>query len=582
MEITLNNQQLYPVGATVKAYPRSNWSKSETPPIGAPVGAATAETVVAANGNVTFTGLPEKTKFYAVVQVDGVYRYVRFETAIPKATAEGDAAAIAAETVAREAADAVTEGEGAPARFTKGATYIQKEGVKKIAQWEGRGAGEDPIQRLDLTGTPADGSVSTAKFAAANIDGAAGVPSARTLDTDSTLAANSDVRVASQKAAKAYVDNLLTASEAVVFKGVKDCSANPNYPEAKAGYLYRVSVAGKIGGGAGVNVEVGDTLLCITNAAAGTQAEVGAKWELIQANIDGAVVGPAAATDGNLASYNGATGKIVKDSGLSLDTDNTLAANSDTRLPSQKAVKGFIASESGLLIPKSIGTAKGDAISFSAAGVPVRVPAAAVDNMLLGADSTQASGQRFFRRAEVTGLRSTKPPSGNWLTTAHNARGSTQLSAGQKETLYLLPVDVVAETTFKAIGLSVQTKAVGTGFVARLGYYEDDGTGYKPTGNPLLDAGTVSLEVEGERNIAIEKVLQTGRYWIGFVMEATVFTTYPFVTTCQPLTCSLGGGSLTNSSNFGSLKQAGVAGVLPVIGALEAASSNVLLGLQVK
>lgn len=133
------------------------------------------------------------------------------------------------------------------------------------------------------------------------------------LDTDGTLAANSDTRIATQKAVKTYADTLVAAQDAMVFKGVIDCSANPNYPAADRGHTYRVSVAGKIGGGSGVNVEVGDLLLCLTDGtSAGTQAAVGSNWSVIQTNLDGAVIGPSSATDGGLVAFDGTTGKLVK------------------------------------------------------------------------------------------------------------------------------------------------------------------------------------------------------------------------------------------------------------------------------
>jgi hypothetical protein len=106
-------------------------------------------------------------------------------------------------------------------------------------------------------------------------------------DTDGTLAANSDVKVPSQKAVKTYVDALLNAMDALQYKGVIDCSANPNYPAASAGHLYKVSVAGKIGGGSGTNVEAGDLLICaVDSTASGTQAGVGASWGIVQTNLD--------------------------------------------------------------------------------------------------------------------------------------------------------------------------------------------------------------------------------------------------------------------------------------------------------
>jgi hypothetical protein len=111
------------------------------------------------------------------------------------------------------------------------------------------------------------------------------------LDTDGSLTANSDARVPSQKAVKTYVDGIITggASDVMIFKGVVDASANPNYPAADAGHVYKISVAGKIGGGSGPDVEVGDTIYCITDAtASGTQAGVGANWVIAQVNVDGA------------------------------------------------------------------------------------------------------------------------------------------------------------------------------------------------------------------------------------------------------------------------------------------------------
>jgi hypothetical protein len=146
-----------------------------------------------------------------------------------------------------------------------------------------------------------------------------------TRDTDTSLSANSDTRVATQKAVKAYIDGVVTGGAAgvMVFQGTIDCSANPNYPAANAGAVYKVSVAGKIGGSSGVNVEVGDTMYCTSTAASGNQATVGSSWNIVQENIDGAVTGPASATDGHVALFNGSTGKIIKDSGLTLAGTNT-------------------------------------------------------------------------------------------------------------------------------------------------------------------------------------------------------------------------------------------------------------------
>lgn len=161
---------------------------------------------------------------------------------------------------------------------------------------------------------------------------------------DSTLggASPSTTSAPSMAAAKAYADALLDANNAYQYKGVIDASTNPNYPAASAGHTYKISVAGKIGGASGPNVEVGDTIVALADGlAAGTHATVGANWIILQTNIDGAVTGPATSVANDFAFFSGTTGKVIADSGLSFDNDGTMAANSATRVPSQAAVRTY-------------------------------------------------------------------------------------------------------------------------------------------------------------------------------------------------------------------------------------------------
>lgn len=88
---------------------------------------------------------------------------------------------------------------------------------------------------------------------------------------------------------------------AIGYKGVLDCSTSPNYPSAAAGDMYLVSVAGKIGGASGTVVAVGDAIVANTTNAGGTEAAVGAYWDILEANVDWSAV---AVTGGTI---NGAT-----------------------------------------------------------------------------------------------------------------------------------------------------------------------------------------------------------------------------------------------------------------------------------
>lgn len=170
-----------------------------------------------------------------------------------------------------------------------------------------------------------------------------------------------DPASALQAATKQYVDAIMAASDAMVFKGVIDCSANPNYPTADRGWTYRVSVVGKIGGASGINVEAGDLLVCLTDGtASGNQATVGSAWSIAQANLDGAVIGPASVTDGNPAVFDGTTGKLLKQltfaafkSALSLSKSDVGLGSVDNTSDADKPVSTAQATADALALHKA-------------------------------------------------------------------------------------------------------------------------------------------------------------------------------------------------------------------------------------
>ncbi len=146
------------------------------------------------------------------------------------------------------------------------------------------------LDRANHTGTQAQGTVdglvsdlaAKAPLASPTFTGTPAVPTAGA-GTNTTQIA-STAYVVSEIAAR------LAAADALRYKGAIDASSNPNYPAADAGDTYRISVAGKIGGASGPNVQAGDIIIChVDSSAGGTHASVGADWDIIQVNIDGAL-----------------------------------------------------------------------------------------------------------------------------------------------------------------------------------------------------------------------------------------------------------------------------------------------------
>lgn len=128
-----------------------------------------------------------------------------------------------------------------------------------------------------------------------------------------------------QIATTAFVMSAFEAADAMVYKGTQAGGSAGAYgaltPAANKGDTYKVSAAGKIDG---VAVEVGDMLICNTDGTAAATTSnyttIKANWDFIQTNIDGAVIGPASATDNHIALFDGNTGKLIKDGGYTIAT----------------------------------------------------------------------------------------------------------------------------------------------------------------------------------------------------------------------------------------------------------------------
>jgi hypothetical protein len=152
-------------------------------------------------------------------------------------------------------------------------------------------------------------------------------------------------------AVKAYVDSLLNANDAMQFKGTIGTGGTVTaLPTTySAGWTFRVITAATY---AGVVTEVGDLIIAVIDRAGTGNAN--SDWTVVQTNIDGAVVGPASAISANIARFNGTSGKLIQDSGISFET--TLTTGSDAKSPTSKAVATYV---TGLGYTTNTGTVTG-------------------------------------------------------------------------------------------------------------------------------------------------------------------------------------------------------------------------------
>ena len=112
---------------------------------------------------------------------------------------------------------------------------------------------------------------------------------------------------------KGYVDGILAANDAMVFRGTVgtggtyEITAFNALATYNAGWTFKAITAGTIKGKV---CEIGDTLYATVDRSGSGQLD--ADWVVVQTNIDGAVIGPASAGNGYLVLFDGTTGKLIK------------------------------------------------------------------------------------------------------------------------------------------------------------------------------------------------------------------------------------------------------------------------------
>lgn len=209
-----------------------------------------------------------------------------------------------------------------------------------------------------------------------------GTPTAPTAATGTNT-----TQIATTAFVNAEIDLKMGESDAMIYKGPIEGGSAQGYgaltPAANKGWTYKVKTAGKLDG---VEVFVGDLLVCGVDdtpaATANNYATVWENWDYYPGNTDGAVIGPSSATSGNVVLFDGATGKLIKDSGKTIGksvpsdavfTDTKVTAVGNHYTPAADASAELSAAASGATAAWSIDVVKAVQLQRDAKGHVVGV-----------------------------------------------------------------------------------------------------------------------------------------------------------------------------------------------------------------
>lgn len=159
-----------------------------------------------------------------------------------------------------------------------------------------------------------------------------GTPMAPTVEN----ADDSSQKIATTAFVQTVVGNVLSANDAMIFKGVINSAAGLP-AKHEVGWTYKVGTAGSY---LGHSLEVGDMIICVADGSTASNDD----WTIVQNNIDGAVTGPSSTvTADTIATFSGTSGKVIQSSSKTIAT--TLTATSTSQVPTSKAVADYIASK---------------------------------------------------------------------------------------------------------------------------------------------------------------------------------------------------------------------------------------------
>lgn len=188
----------------------------------------------------------------------------------------------------------------------------------------------------------------------------------------------------------------------------------------KVGDFYKVATAGQYGGH---TCEVNDMILA-------SEVEPDIVWDVLQANIDGAVTGPASSTTDHLAAFSNTTGKIIKDSGLTTSSIssaitkvNGIASGAEVN---QNAFSTVIAGGTSLAA-----TSKTDSLTLTSSG-PITISGSG-KTATIGISAATTSSAGSMSAADKTKLNGIATGANNYThpTTSGNKHIPSGGSSGQ-------------------------------------------------------------------------------------------------------------------------------------------------------